>query len=436
MKRQALLCVLLALLLCNVCGQCDFVKVICNTVKNKAPLVSSSLPVGDSITRNLTLQEKHDFEHLLGHAFRNTSGVKWISQTFLDRMTSVLQKAAFHTNKTSPKEALLNSYGAGGDQHNTGFVGPDLEALNYALSPSGNIREKWALIYILLKNKYFDSVIMPIAEKANSTGDLSFLEDTLQMNASAVIKRFLAVSETDNELDHSLKYSNGIPSMAFEPFDSWVRFLFDGPPDSWDGVRNSKPGGCQETDMLSNDSSLYPPLSPYEKRYQCGGQSLCKLAWYPGIQCYDIEDTPFAKGVPGYVTRATALGYRVGAGPSGTTANVLQYGVLLGLDEGEMVLLRLAMAAWMIPTNDHSFYEILLGADDFMPEEYRLVKGLNDVRMIMPNDVIAKGVTFRQEEVWQSLGTWLQTNVGQRIMCTSMTPASRHYLTILTGVIC
>ena len=52
----------------------------------------------------------------------------------------------------------------------------------------------------------------------------------------------------------------------------------------------------------------------------------------------------------GYTARAKKLGYRMVAAVSGTTGNVLQYGYMLGFTPSQMVLLRLTMAAWMLPT--------------------------------------------------------------------------------------
>ena len=72
------------------------------------------------------------------------------------------------------------------------------------------------------------------------------------------------------------------------------------------------------------------------------------LQWWPGELCYDVVDEPLPldttpalppdgaadlsdpsarpppRPVPGYAARAAALGYRAVAGPSGTTANMLQ----------------------------------------------------------------------------------------------------------------
>ena len=34
----------------------------------------------------------------------------------------------------------------------------------------------------------------------------------------------------------------------------------------------------------------------------------------------------------------------------------------------ELVLIRLTMAAWMLPTDDHSFFEIMLGGEPYVAE--------------------------------------------------------------------
>jgi hypothetical protein len=78
-----------------------------------------------------------------------------------------------------------------------------------------------------------------------------------------------------------------------------------------------------------------------------------------------------SQGVPGFLARAEKLGYRTVAAASGTTANVLQYGLMLNFTPDEMVLLRLTMAAWMLCTNDHSLFEIMLGAAPYMPVRAR-----------------------------------------------------------------
>ena len=135
-----------------------------------------------------------------------------------------------------------------------------------------------------------------------------------------------------------LKYSNGVPDWAFESENSWVRFDFSGPPPSlanasaaplWSGARQSLPQ-CTPTSLMSNDPSLHPPLSANELRFQCGDSSPlpCKLKWFPGGGCYKVVDASWTTGdgavLKGYLARADALNYRVVAGVSGTTANVLQ----------------------------------------------------------------------------------------------------------------
>ena len=95
---------------------------------------------------------------------------------------------------------------------------------------------------------------------------------------------------------------------------------------------------------MSNDKSIVPALSAAELAYQCNGTAPpCKLHWYPGKNCYKITNATFSAGVPSYATHATKLGYHTVVVASGTKANVLQYGLMLGFSPDELVLLRLVL---------------------------------------------------------------------------------------------
>ena len=79
---------------------------------------------------------------------------------------------------------------------------------------------------------------------------------------------------------------------------------------------------------------------------------------------------------------------------------------MLGFTAEEMVLVRLTMAAWMLCTNDHSLYEIMLGAAPYMPPAAQIVQDLDDVGRLMPSDVTTKSfppATLTKAEVW---GPW------------------------------
>jgi len=103
------------------------------------------------------------------------------------------------------------------------------------------------------------------------------------------------------------KYSNGISDWSYESFDSWVRFDFDASSLSgtklWSGARGyvsktaCEGGPDGETSMMSNDPSIFPPLSPAELKYQCNGTDPpCKLHWYPGKNCYKLAEENFSAG--------------------------------------------------------------------------------------------------------------------------------------------
>ena len=61
----------------------------------------------------------------------------------------------------------------------------------------------------------------------------------------------------------------------------------------------------------------------------------CVLQWQPGMLCYDLPNAtwtlqPSGEVVIGLNERARQLGYRSAAAASGTTANMLEMGKLLG----------------------------------------------------------------------------------------------------------
>ena len=145
-----------------------------------------------------------------------------------------------------------------------------------------------------------------------------------------------------------------MPDYEFEPFESWVRFDFDAYTRAgvrlWSGARTRRAQGCQPTHRWSDDAAIEPPLSAAELAYQCGdAPPPCALRWQPGRNCFELPAVnwtlPSGEAVPGLAVRAAALGYRLAAAVSGTTANVLQMARLLGFSPAECVPLRLASNA-------------------------------------------------------------------------------------------
>ena len=91
-----------------------------------------------------------------------------------------------------------------------------------------------------------------------------------------------------------------------------------------------------------------------------------------------------------------------------------QLAELMGFSADERVLFRLAMAAWMLPTNDHSVYEILLGAEGYMPADARMVSGVDDIGQFMPRDIPTRDGTFRRADVWATVGKVVNASAAAR----------------------
>ncbi len=117
------------------------------------------------------------------------------------------------------------------------------------------------------------------------------------------------------------------------------------------------------------------------------------------------------------------------AGPSGTTANVLVLATLLGFTPSELAVLRLTMCAWMLATDDHSFFEIMLGAQPHMPLELQIDVGLRDLGQLWPRTFVAStvGGEFRSSAVWDAVAAAMRTPQGARLL-SAMTPEARQYV--------
>ena len=120
------------------------------------------------------------------------------------------------------------------------------------------------------------------------------------------------------------------------------------------------------------------------------------------------------------------------AGPSGTTANVLVLATLFGFNNMELVVLRLTMCAWMLVTDDHSFFEIMLGADPHMPPGLQMSVGLHDLGQLWPLSFTAatSGGVFRSSDVWNAVAAAMRTQEGARLL-SAMSVEAREYVAAL-----
>jgi Domain of unknown function (DUF4157) len=111
-----------------------------------------------------------------------------------------------------------------------------------------------------------------------------------------------------------------------------------------------------KTTLLSPEQVTTPPLSEGEKSFVVKEN---KLQWQPGTRLIDYRlDSTFQK-------EAYQKQVLVGGGRSGTTYSMLQVARVLG--EKDFVAVRLACLGWMLPAEDHTFYEIMTSAKLFDP---------------------------------------------------------------------
>jgi len=430
---------------------CDMLTASCNVVAGKFPPIALVPPSAATVTTGMDDDDAAAWERrVLGPALRTTPAALWATRAFGTRMGAFVI-AAGGLNGSTPDEALAGAFiTAKCDAHNTGYVGPSLPAIKRVLA-SGNIREVWGLAYVLTKSGYFSNILealllQPGATASSVAAAISAAAKDTVADSDAIATRWALVQQTAKlNASGGLHYAEGVPDFGYEGFSSWVRLDFDATTIAyaplWKGARAYKAAGCSEVALMSNDASLLPKLSADELAYQCNGTTPpCKLHWYPGALCYDVVDTPLttASGasIKGYAARAAALGYRTAAAASGTTANMLQFASLLGFKGDELVAMRLAMQAWMLVTDDHSFFEIMLGAEPFLGDasEFNLVMGMSDLERLQPpgRTLVVSGTSFPSTQLWQdALAPQLATAAGQAALA-AMSPEAKAYVTKLT----
>lgn len=320
----------------------------CSTLSNKVPHIASFAPASRAVTLALSPADRRAFEHLIGHALRETPAVLWATREFSKRMLRVLSAGAALNGTSSDAMMTAAFVTSHCGPWNTGYVGPSLPALRRTLA-SGNLREVWGLMYVLTKSHYFSHLMMSVLSPRAAVPPLTSaaeLAAKYEMDAEAVAARYTLVRDTAH-LNKSLGYAQGVPDFEFESFTSWVRFDFAARAHDgrllWDAARLPKPTGCGTVELMSNDPSIEPPLSPDELAYQCAGQPPpCPLQWQPGALCYTLPNASWTlesgEVVPGVNERAALLGYRSAAAVSGTTANMLQLAELLGFGPHERVV--------------------------------------------------------------------------------------------------
>lgn len=339
---------------------CDPSTSDCNLLTAKLPAVDIySLSVSSrAATAALVPADRAAFEHLIGNALAETEAVRWATRTFRSRLRRFLVEGAV-LNGTSSDVALTAAFAVHDeDAHrHTGYVGPDLSSIEHVLD-SGNLRETWALVYVLTKTHYFTELLLALLSSGVASAEV--LSSRLGMDAVAVAARHRLVVATRAMASPALRFAQGTPDFEFQPFESWVHFNFDARSHTgsrlWRGARHPRAGGCRGAARASDDPAIKPPLSPAELAYQCGAATPCTLRWQPGLSCFELPSVnwtlPSGEDVPGLAARASSLGYRTAAAVSGTTANVLQMATLLGFSADERVVLRAAMLAWLLPQDE------------------------------------------------------------------------------------
>ncbi len=116
---------------------------------------------------------------------------------------------------------------------------------------------------------------------------------------------------------------------------------------------------------------------------------------------------------------------------------MLNLATLFGFTRDELVVLRLTMLAWMLPTDDHSFFEIMLAAQPHMPPELQMSVGLMDFGQMWPLSFTARtsGGEFHSADVWSAVAEAMRTTEGARIISAMSNEAQLYIATILPPIV-
>jgi len=82
------------------------------------------------------------------------------------------------------------------------------------------------------------------------------------------------------------------------------------------------------------------------------------------------------------------------------------------------------MAAWMMATDDHSYFEIMLGAETFMPPEFsiavpqdNLQEAQDDLQQLWPADIsTSDGIVFEAKSLWCAAGSKFSSEEGAALV--------------------
>lgn len=342
----------------------------------RIPSIYSGIDNMPSIEIRMTDEQKAALEHVVADRLIVSDVVVKTSTKFGERMFNLVVHGGQQFHGKDKAGALLAAFTC--SNHNTGFVGRDAALMEQVLTVDGSAREIWCLFYCLSKNQAWLDVILSQADEAFFQ---TALGDEAGTTAFAVVEARKVLVNRASTMAVDEKFTFGTPDYLFPTPSSWSQFAFGaslprrlGGGVMWEGARAFKKTGCEETTLRSDDATIVPPLSQREIEAECAGEDQpCKLKWYPGAGCFTLSTNNL------FHSRTVHNGYRRVAGPSGTTANALQFALTLGFSQKDLLAFRTAMHAWLIAADHHSFIEIMLTAQTWMEgETFQMQWGLSD----------------------------------------------------------
>ena len=285
--------------------------------------------------------------------------------------------------------AALDAFGFH-EPHSAGAIGQDVQSLEQVLVQGhGNLREKLTLLYHII----YDHRATLTRQLLQGPGPRPLNRFEARVDWEAVALKYKQELES-GDLELCRLDGGGSCKKCFDP-------LFV--PDPGSPVRNcrcvSREFECRtkRTQLVSSrkvvlETELFPALSSRELKFQlllhnascpdlgpasqldrkqleaCLGHAKkesLELSWRSGKDLWEVN----LESRNPEVQTLLASGRRLLCGPSGTTQKFMMLGRYFSLDSRRLCLLRLAMIAWMVPVQDHTAHEILLGSVPYLSDQ-------------------------------------------------------------------
>jgi hypothetical protein len=307
-----------------------------------APTVASTVaPTTDSAQGpDVDLQDSVEFERRLGLYGFNHPKATAATKAVVDKMTQVMIGDLKEDDDAQQKQ-IVALYGKDSID-SAGQVGANFDAVMGVLK-EGNLRERMTALYNAMFGEF--KTYLGTAIKKGRWAEL----EGKGMNVTKLKRR-----------KRQMMFTPGASDLYRNPYLKYDRKNSKSRVDFGSNMRKEVKGLSERTTDELGDAGLSDREKAFQFPDKIGGDLKNeKLKWREGATNWKINDSnPWVKNAK------QSLKMPIVAGPSGTMTRMLQLWEWLN-KPAEGVDWRLAVLAWMLNANDHTFHEMMLAATDY-----------------------------------------------------------------------